>query len=91
MSRVKGVADRTIKVHIHDVRPLDVLASTLTERDPIVIDIERNGEKVKYHFLPRPHDHMPDESSWFHPRKKKYIFVHDLFLERMEFDVKKKA
>lgn len=86
MTRVKGVVNRSIKVHIHDVRPGDVLASTDTERDPIIYHVERDGEKVKLHYLPRREcDHMPNESLWLDPEIGAHVFVHDLMRERFEY------
>lgn len=88
MSRVKAVVNRSIMVHLHDVEPGDILSTTESERDPIIQRIERDGDKVKFHYLRDGSvDHMVTESSWLDPSGENsgHVFIHDLWRERFGF------
>lgn len=84
--RVLGVVDRGIRVHIHDVVAGDVLGFCGNESGPIITKVERDGELVRFHYLPRgPKDHRPMMSLWMDPEIGSSCFINDLKGERFEF------
>lgn len=88
MTRVKAVVNRSIMVHLHDVEPGDILSSTNSERDPIIHKVERDGDKVKFHYLRDGNvDHMVTESLWLDPNQENsgHIFIHDIWRERFGY------
>lgn len=85
MSRVKGVVNNRIMVHIHDLVPGDVLSLGSGEGDPIIDEILVDGNKRKIIYKPRANSFV-NESLWLDPdiRVNNHIFIHDLKRERFE-------
>jgi hypothetical protein len=83
--RVRAVVGNTIMVHIHDVKPGDVLAIRGDESDPIIELVERDREKVRLHYKQRPGDFFLRHSLWMDPDIGAHMFIADLRGERREF------
>lgn len=85
-NRVKGIVGQSIMVHLYDVVPGDILCVRDSEGDPIIDEIKRDGESVKFVYRPRPTDRLAaDESLWMHPDSGGHVFIHDLKNERLIF------
>ena len=97
MSRVQGVIGRAIKVSIYDVVDGDILDSRGGEGDPIIERVERDGDRVRFHYKHREPTEIQKElnitpvavSNWMGKDVtgcSGFVFIHDLRNERKDYE-----
>lgn len=86
MSRVLAVVGNAIMVHIHDVVVGDILGLfDVDESNATIIQrVERDGDKVRLHYMLGPNQNIP-HSVWLDPERSAKMFVLDLKGERHGF------
>ena len=84
MSRVRAVVGRSIMVHFDDIVMGDVLYIRGKEDDPIIKEVERNGDLVRFHYIPTTRSPVT-ETMWMDPELGCHVFINDLKNERAGF------